>query len=118
MPTINVVSKKKVDPAVKITNGVTSAAGDQIITSTINSVSFVSEDISKQIAPGVYSFDTTHAFIQHSLEVFVNGMRLSPNADYEENTSFNGFSLIQQNADLSRWLGTNSCILVTYIKSS
>ena len=116
MPTINVVSKKKT--GVTITNGVSSSAGDQIITSAINGVSFISEDISKQIASGGYSFDTTHAFIQHSLEVFVNGMRLSPNADYEENTSFNGFSLIQQNADLSRWLGPNSCILVTYIKSS
>ena len=92
MPTINVVSKKKT--GVTITNGVTSSAGDQIITSEINSVSFVSEDISKQIGSGVYSFDTTHAFIHHSLEVFVNGMRLSPNADYEENTSFNGFSLL------------------------
>ena len=116
MPTINVVSKKKT--GVTVTNGATSSAGDQIITSTINSVSFVSEDISKQISSGLYSFDTTHAFIQHSLEVFVNGMRLSPNADYEENSSFNGFSLIQQNVSLSKWLGPNSCILVTYIKSS
>jgi hypothetical protein len=116
MATISIASKKKT--GVTITNGITSSAGDQIITSTINSVSFVSEDISKQIVVGKYSFDTTYAFIQHSLEVFVNGMRLSPNADYEENTSFNGFSLIQQNADLSRWLGLNSCILVTYIKSN
>ena len=46
MPTINVTSKKKTTPVV-ITNGVTSSAGDQIITSTINNVSFISEDISK-----------------------------------------------------------------------
>ena len=116
MATINAVSKKKT--GVTITNGVTSSAGDQVITSAINGVSFVTEDISKQITFGIYSFDTTHAFVQYSLEVFVNGMRLSPNADYEENTSFNGFSLIQYNADFNRWLGLNSCILVTYIKSS
>lgn len=117
MPTINVTSKKKTTPVV-ITNGISSSAGDQIITSNINNVSFVSEDISKQIISGSFSFDTTYAFIEHSLEVYVNGMRLSPNADYEENLSFNGFHLIQQNATLSKWLGPNSCILVTYIKSS
>ena len=117
MPTINVTSKKKTTPVV-ITNGVTSSAGDQIITSTINDVSFISEDISKQIVSGNFFFDTTHAFIQHSLEVYINGMRLSPNADYEENSSFNGFELIAQNTDLSKWLGPNSCILVAYIKSN
>lgn len=118
MATINVISKKKTTQPIKITNGLTSSVGDQIITSAINGVEFVSEDISKQIAPGIFSFDTTYSFIQHSLEVFVNGMRLSPNADYEENASFNGFSLIQINANLSKWLGTNSCILVSYIKPS
>lgn len=117
MPTISVTSKKKTAPVV-ITNGISSSAGDQIITSNINNVSFVSEDISKQIISGNFSFDTTYAFIQHSLEVYINGMRLSPNADYEENSSFNGFDLIEQNTNLSKWLGPNSCILVTYIKSN
>ena len=116
MPTINVVTKKKA--GVVITNNQSSSVGEQITTSSINGVSFVTEDISKQIAPDTYYFDTTHAFVQYSLEVYINGIRLSPNADYEENESFNGFYLIQQNADLSRWLGPNSCILVTYIKPS
>lgn len=116
MPTINVVSRRKT--GVTIVKNEFSDVGEQITTSTINDISFVTEDISKQTAYGYYSFNTTHSFFQHSLEVFVNGMRLSPGADYEENESFNGFSLIQQNADLSKWLGPNSCILVTYIKSS
>ena len=116
MATINVVSRKKT--GVTIVKNESSSVGEQITTSSINGVSFVTEDISKQTVYGYYSFDTTHAFVQHSLEVFVNGMRLSPGADYEENTSFNGFSLIQQNADLSKWLGLNSCILVTYIRSN
>ncbi len=116
MAIINIVSKKKT--GVTITKNEFSDVGEQITTSTINDISFVTEDISKQAVSGYYSFDTTHSFFEHSLEVFINGMRLSPGADYEENTSFNGFSLIQQNADLSKWLGLNSCILVTYIKSS
>jgi hypothetical protein len=116
MPTINVVSRKKT--GVTITKNEFSDVGEQITTSTINDISFVTEDISKQAVYGQYSFDTTHSFFQYSLEVFVNGIRLSPGADYEENASFNGFSLIQQDANLSKWLGTNSCILVTYIKSN
>lgn len=116
MATINVISKKKSKP-VTIVNSVSSSVGEQITTSTINSVSFVTEDLSKQIAPDIYYFDTTHSFIQYSLEVYVNGIRLSPGADYMENSSFNGFEMIEQNATLSKWLGPNSCILVTYIKS-
>ena len=115
MATINVVSKKKTTPVI-IIKSESSSVGEQITTSTINSVSFVTEDLSKQILPGIYYFDTTHSFVRYSLEVYINGIRLSPGADYVENISFNGFELIEQNATLSKWLGPNSCILVTYIK--
>ena len=117
MATINIISKKRTAP-VTIVNSASSSVGEQITTSTINNVSFVTEDISKQIGPGIYYFDTTHSFVQYSLEVYVNGIRLSPGADYVENSSFNGFEMIEQNATLSKWLGPNSCILVTYIKPS
>lgn len=117
MPTINITTKKA-SAGVTITNGNATNLGDVIISSSINGVVFMSEDISKQIGYSGNFFNTSYKYIQHSLEVFVNGIKLSPGFDYEENLESNGFNLIEINANFQKWINAGTCIVVKYIKAS
>ena len=117
MATIN-VSPKKASAGVTITNGVNTELGDTVISSSINGVMFISEDISKQIGFSGNFFNTSCRYITHSLEVFVNGMRLSPGYDYQENSNSDGFNLIEINANFQKWINSGTCIVVKYIKTS
>lgn len=117
MPTINILTKKA--PAgVTITNGIATDLGDVIISSSINGVVFMSEDISKQIGYSGNFFNTSYNYLPHSLEVFVNGLKLSPGFDYEENLNLDGFNLIEINANFQKWINAGTCIVIKYIKSS
>jgi hypothetical protein len=115
MSTIN-VSSKKASAGVTITNGVDTGLGDMLISSSINGVMFMSEDISKQIGYSGLFFNTSYQYLTHSLEVFVNGMRLSPGGDYQENSNSDGFNLIEANANFQKWINSGTCIVVKYIK--
>lgn len=117
MATIN-VSSKKASAGVTITNGVDTNLGNMIISSSINGVVFMSEDISKQIGYSGNFFNTSYKYITHSLEVFINGIKLSPGFDYQENLNSNGFNLIEINANFQKWLNSGTCIVVKYIKTS
>ena len=117
MPTIHVTTKKAA-AGVKVTNGIATNLGDVIISSTINGVIFMSEDISKQIGYSGNFFNTSYQYVTHSLEVFINGMKLSPGFDYEENLDSNGFNLIEINANFQKWINAGTCIVVKYIKVS
>jgi hypothetical protein len=112
------VTTKKASADVKVTNGVATNLGDVIISSTINGVIFMSEDISKQIGYSGIFFNTSYKYIAHSLEVFINGMKLSPGFDYEENSESNGFNLIEVNANFQKWINSGTSIVVKYIKTS
>jgi len=117
MPTINILTKKA-PSGVTITNGTATDLGDAIISSSINGVVFMSEDISKQIGYSGNFFNTSYSYLTHSLEVFINGMKLSPGFDYEENLDSNGFNLIEINANFQKWINSGTCIVVKYIKVS
>lgn len=116
MATIN-VSTKKASAGVTITNGEATNLGDMIVSSSINGVMFMSEDISKQVGYSGNFFNTSYKYIQHSLEVFINGIKLSPGFDYQENSNLNGFNLIEVNANFQKWINSGTCIVVKYIKS-
>jgi hypothetical protein len=114
MATINVATKKQ--GKASVTNGVATNLGDVIISSSLAGVTFMSEDISKQIGCSGCFFNTSYKFLAHSLEVFINGIKLSPTFDYEENDLSNGFTLIEVNANYQKLLNSTACILVKYIK--
>lgn len=112
MPTISVRTR---------TSGVTSSSnssssGDNVTTVAIGQVSFITEELTSQISSGVTTFYTSNIFLQHTLEVYINGIRLSKDGDYSELVGLNGFSLITNGLDYSKVLNPNSCILVKYMK--
>ena len=117
MPTINIITQR-VSTGVSISTDITSESSDSIKSTTINGITFIDEDISKQIDISKISFITSFLYVQHSLEVFINGVKLSSGFDFEENSSLNGFSLIEVNANFQKWINASTCILVRYIKSS
>lgn len=114
MATINIATKKQTGASV--TNGVATNLGDAIISTSVGGATFMNEDISKQIGYSGNFFNTSYKFLAHSLEVFINGVKLSPTFDYEENSLLNGFNLIEVNANYSKILNSTACILVKYIK--
>lgn len=115
MATINITMRKQ--SGALVTNGVATNLGDVITSVALSGVTFMSEDISKQIGFSGNFFNTSYKFLGHSLEVFINGMKLSPAFDYEENSELNGFTLIEINANYSKLLNSTTCILVKYIKA-
>jgi hypothetical protein len=115
MATINITVKKQ--SGALVTNGVATNLGDVITSVALSGVTFMNEDISKQIGFSGNFFNTSYKFLAHSLEVFINGMKLSPAFDYEENSESNGFTLIEINANYSKLLNSTTCILVKYIKA-
>ena len=113
MPVINI----KPSPNNSVDSEGSSSSGDSITNTTISGISFVSEELTKQINPGVTTFYTTHQFVQFSLEVFINGIKQSPGFDFNELDTKNGFSLISLTTNYPHWLNSNSCVLVKYIKA-
>jgi len=112
MPTISIVSKPK--PA-----AIESTAGATNITSTIISgVSFIDEDLSIQIAGSPVAFITSFPFISLSLDVYLNGVKLSHGFDYRELPNAPGFEFIVIDMNFSKILNGNASILVKYMKRS
>ena len=116
MPTIDI--KTKLKPGVTIIQHEQTQLGDSITTSIVNGVSFISEDITKQTENELSSFFTSYRYVPGSLEIFINGMRVTPSFDYVENSESNGFNLIQFDAVYSKWLSKTGTIFVRYIKVS
>ena len=113
MPVINITTN---NGGTVIEEGSTET-GDSIIQISYGSISFISEDLSKQINGINQSFLTTYSFKKGSLEVYINGLKMSPGFDFEESVSLNSFSLIFLNTDIVKVLNNSSCILVKYAKS-
>lgn len=113
MPVINL----KPTSSNSVINENNSTSGDSITNTTISGISFINEELTKQIDIGITTFYTTHQFVQFSLEVFINGIKQSPGFDFNELDTKNGFSLISLTTNYPHWLNSNSCILVKYIKS-
>jgi hypothetical protein len=112
MPTINLTRKQ----SNSVINEGSSSSGDGIVNTSVGGASFISEDLSKQIAPSNIIFNTSFEYLQYSLEVFINGMKLSVDVDFEENLDKNSFTLKELDIDLNRLLQANSYIFVKYIK--
>lgn len=79
---------------------------------------YINEDITKQVSAGKSDYRTTYNFIGSSLEVFVNGMKVSHEFDFTENAAKNGFDFITYGGNFNRWLHATSVIMVKYIKSN
>lgn len=79
---------------------------------------YINEDITKQVSAGKSDYRTTYNFMASSLEVFVNGMKVSHEFDFTENVAKNGFDFITNGGNFSKWLHATSVIMVKYIKSS
>lgn len=112
MPVIN-LSKKQQN---SVTNEGSSSFGDEIINTFVGGASFITEDLSKQIQPNNKLFNTSFEYMQYSLEVFINGVKLSSDVDFEENSNKNGFELKELTIDFNKMLHINSYIYVRYIK--
>jgi len=112
MPTISIVSRPK--PA-----AIESTAGATNITSTIISgVSFIDEDLSIQTNGSPLNFITSFSFVSLSLDVYLNGVKLSRDFDYRELPNVPGFEFIAIDMNFSKILNGNASILVKYIKRS
>lgn len=79
---------------------------------------YINEDITKQVSAGKSDYRTTYNFVSSSLEVFVNGMKVSHEFDFTENAAKNGFDFITYGGNFNRWLHATSVIMAKYIKSS
>jgi hypothetical protein len=100
-----------------VNNEGNSSCGDLITNTTISGISFIQEELTKQIAPNNINFLTTYNFVGFSLEVFINGIKQSPDFDFIESPEKNGFSLVTLNTNFNHWINNNTCILVKYIKT-
>jgi hypothetical protein len=81
-------------------------------------ITYINEDITKQVVAGKSDYRTTYTFLASSLEVFVNGMKVSHEFDFTENASKNGFDFITYGGNFNRWLHGTSVVMAKYIKSS
>jgi hypothetical protein len=114
MPVINIITNNATS-GVTITSISPTEFGDPIVSSIINGVTFIQEDISKQIGPSLGVFGTSFAYIAKSLEVFVNGVKLSSGFDFEESLDLHGFSFIELGINFQKWINANTCISIKYI---
>lgn len=112
MPIINILTKTKTESHHE------SEFGESISSTTIGNISFISEDVTKQINGSNLSFRTSNIFEHASLEVYINGLKMSPNFDFVENDDLSSFSLISIDNDVVKVLNSRSCILVKYAKVS
>ncbi len=92
--------------------------GNSVIRTEINGVIHITEDITKQVLPGKYSYITSYSFVSSSLEVFVNGLKASHDFDFSEKTSLDGFDFVLYDGNFNRWLPGTSVVIIKYIKSS
>ena len=112
MPIININTKNK-NSVEKIDS---TEYGDSVNITTINGASFITEELSKQVSPGMKSFVTSFEFLRYSLDVYLNGIKLCLDVDFEESSNYRAFSLIDINTDYSKILNANTYIIVKYIK--
>lgn len=89
--------------------------GQEIISTYISGNNYISEDISNQTPIG-YKFITSYSFFSNSLEVFLNGLKLSSNGDFLEEEDLKSFSLQAIDTDLDNLLSSNPIILIKYIR--
>lgn len=113
MPVINITTNR--GGGTVIEEG-SSSTGDSIIQVSYGSISFISEDLSKQILGINQIFNTSYTFKKGSLEVYINGLRMSPGFDFLEEINLSSFSLIFLDSQLDKVLNQSSCILVKYAK--
>jgi hypothetical protein len=114
MATINVI--KKATSSASTTEQSSTNIAEGIVLSTINGISFIEEDLTKQVDGVTNSFSTSFLFLSLSLEVFINGLKMSRGYDFLENTSLDGFSLILTDVPYNKFLPNGSSISVKYIK--
>lgn len=112
MPIFNITSK----PKAVVTEVENTLGGTNITNVSMSGIEIISEDLSLQIASGKIMYLTSFKYVKSSLEVFVNGMRLTPVFDYIELDSYLGFSFVELDYDMSKLLNSSSTILVKYIK--
>lgn len=112
MPTISIVSRPKSE-AIE-----SSAYATNIASTVINGVSFISEDLSIQINGSQIVFTTSFPFISLSLDVYLNGVKLSHGFDYRELPNTPGFEFITIDMNFSKILNGNASILVKYMGRS
>lgn len=116
MATINVV--KKITSSAIVNEQSSTNIAEGIVQSTINGISFLEEDLTKQVDGIATSFQTSFQFLSSTLEVFVNGIKMSRGNDFLEDSSGNGFSLVIIDEPFNKFLPKNSSISVKYIKKS
>lgn len=112
MPIFNITSK----PKATITSVPDTSNGTNITNVFIANTPIINEDLSLQIAAGKMTYLTSFKYVKSSLDVFVNGMKLTPIFDYIELDSYLGFSFVELDCDMSKLLNSSSTILVKYIK--
>jgi hypothetical protein len=112
MPILNIRTKTKIQ------NNQESEFGEYISSTTIGNICFISEDITKQISGSNLSFKTSKIFEHASLEVYINGLKMSPLFDFIEDEDLSGFSLVSLDNDVVKVLNSKSCILIKYAKVS
>lgn len=113
MPIINISTSSG---TVEIKEEVESEYGESVTSTTIGNVSFISEDITKQINGLNTNFITSYSFIKGSLDVYINGLKMSSGFDFMENNDLSSFYLISLNNDIVKVLNVNSCITIKYAK--
>lgn len=113
MPVINITTNRG---GGTVTEEAPTSSGDSIIQTSYGSISFISEDISKQISGSNITFNTSYLFKKGSLEVYINGLKMSSGFDFSENINLSSFSLIFLDSQINKVLNPSSCILVKYAK--
>lgn len=106
-PTLGDVTTRRLDDTVY---------GQSIIEITENGVVHIEEDLSIQLVPSLYSYSTSYKFVDATLEVYLNGYKLTQEVDFNESTTLNGFTFNIIDADIAEWTSETASILVKYIK--
>jgi hypothetical protein len=114
MPVINIITGQNNSFSVEKIDS--SDYGENIVRKTVGGIIYVSEEITKQILPDADIYETSYNFKLNTLEVFINGVKMSFGNDYSENLDQKTFSFLTKNIDLYKYVNSNSCIIVNYIE--
>jgi hypothetical protein len=114
MPVINIPTGQDISFSVEKIDS--SSFGENIIRKTAGGVVYVSEEITKQILPDADIYEATYNFKLNTLEVFINGVKMSFGNDYSENLDQKTFSFLTKNVDLYKYVNSNSCIMINYVE--
>jgi hypothetical protein len=106
-PTLGDVSTRRLDDT---------SYGQSIIEITANGIVHIEEDLSIQLVPSLASYSTSYKFVAATLEVYLNGYKLTQEVDFDESTTLDGFTFNIIDADLAEWTSETASILVKYIK--